>query len=52
MLNFPLNVRERGAHTKNIPSHPIVVYLIPIYENTTVNTTTKFIKEGTENYSI
>ena len=29
----------RGAHTKIIPSHPLVVN-IPIHENTIVNTTT------------
>ncbi len=35
----------RGAQTKNIPSHPIVVDH-PYTENTIVNTTTTSGKEG------
>ena len=38
MLNIDW-MSERGDHTKNIPSHPIV-NIIPIHENTIVNTTT------------
>ena len=37
MLNYPLDVTERGAHTKNIP----LIDFIPIYENTIVNTSNK-----------
>ncbi len=40
MLNIDC-MSERGAYTKNIPSHPIVEYHhIPINKNTIVNTTT------------